>query len=1136
MSDKEMQLKRAKTSLIAHDYETAKRIYKSLISEDPDNLELKIQLGNLYVKSGEDEMALTCFEEIDNLQPGNVDVLLALGGIYRRLERYEDSIFALERAIDTGEKGIQISYSLGFTYRQMGKYSSAIECFQSVVDQNPRDVLAFNHLGAIYALQNNHEKAISTYLHGLKLDPNHPVLQLNIAKSMEVIGENKKALSYYEGALRSKPGWTEAIDGYANLLLKDNQVQEADNVVSRALKINPDDVKMHTAMGKVYNRKSVFDHAEQEFKKALSKNDKYSPALTGLAFSQEQQGKHSEAAETIQKATKISPEDVSILKQSANILLSANYLSAAYEKISHLWKIDQNDVETVNLLGQYYIVHGDEDKIEACFDRIERVKPDYTDVYRDWGKRYYQIADLKNAEDYLKVAVHENSKDSDALLQLARVYENQGKDIEALNILGKARKVDGCNAAVKKAVEQIEQKEHISSEDEIADADMDMNADFIDDTGFDTEISLANDGETDAGLYNPVMPSMEDRRKFENKNAGAESPIDFDADAEIDRSVEYDPNRSLENLIDTEHDNVDSVIPHDVDSDVEHPANANPYASNPSGAPGAVPSGLSPVGAAPAYSSDGAQPVSASAHGAPSSAYSPSAPASVPSDSDEMNVAETADSVPSLAEAASENENFDFNQFGTEDLSGDTDDLVSIDEIMSGDPEIDSKNPNENLIDIDVPVDEDDDEQKLLSEEREMNLAEIADAATPKDDYGFEDENVNPPKENPRAEPKRDFFKSEDISANDRSDEPVYIPENTEKPAPMPNQNPVPPRENESEPRQYDARHQPKPISDDDYLSLERQIQRVSNSADNAAYTANQAWRAAQFANDFAQNAADKIKKAERNIEEKIADQIDDKLDGVDRKIKNRIDNLLEKKFSENFDEKIEDKIKEKIGDDLYSKISETIDNFVVTPDAELYNSKSQKEVSDVIEEEDFQAEMSKQLEEKASAEIDEEIKKLGDLGAPSEADMMLKKAVDTLPSIVAAIANKDVAEEFSTSLDMFKKLRDMLEFLPPAKKKQFMTSHNRLMLDYIIAKLSGKPGLFATISALIESGIVARPTPTEEITSDIAMDPSDDENIIALVSTVMQTLRNLCENLEDDYLRDALDSEILELLEKIKS
>ena len=49
-------------------------------------------------------------------------------------------------------------------------------------------------------------------------------------------------------------------------------------------------------------------------------------------------------------------------------------------------------------------------------------------------------------------------------------------------------------------------------------------------------------------------------------------------------------------------------------------------------------------------------------------------------------------------------------------------------------------------------------------------------------------------------------------------------------------------------------------------------------------------------------------------------------------------------------------------------------------------------------------------------------------------------------------------------------------------------------------------------------------------------MDPSDDENIIALVSTVMQTLRNLCENLEDDYLRDALDSEILELLEKIKS
>ena len=1100
MSDKEMQLKRAKTALIAHDYETATRIYKSLIRDDPKDLDLKIQLGNLYVKSGEDELALSCFEEIDKEQPGNVDVLLALGGIYRRLERYDDSIFALEEAIDTGEKGIQISYSLGFTYRQMGKYSSAIECFQSVVDQNPRDVLAFNHLGAIYALQNDHEKAIATYLHGLKLDPNHPVLQLNIAKSMEAVGETKKALSYYEGALRSKPGWTEAIDAYANLLLKDNMVQEADDVVSRALKINPDDVKMHTAMGKVYNRKSVFEHAEAEFKKALSKNESYSPALSGLAYSQDAQGKHSEAAETIQKAMKLSPNDVSILKQSANILLSANYLPAAYEKISHLWKLDKNDVETVNLLGQYYILHKDEDKIEKCFDEIERIKPDYTDVYRDWGKRYFQAGELKDAEDYLNVAVHENAKDTEALLQLAKLYDLQGKTVEALNMLGKAGKIDSFNSAIKKAAERLEAKNNHGSEEEMADADidmsMDLNSDFADESGFNTEISLADESEE----VSPFDSAMGDGNSGQNANADAETPIDFDADAEDDDSIEYDPNRALENLIDTENDSVDKVIPREPSDEAD-----------------SVPESRGQPGGALPYASS-VQPTEARA---------------VPAD----GVSSPADADVPVVE--SEPETFDFNQFGSEDLSGDTDDLVSIDEIMSGDPEIDSKNPDEDLVNIDMPVDEDDD-SSFSSDERKMNMAEIAEASEP-DDYGFEEEKpVSAPRNAHnefRGERNPDLFKTEDLGNSRVDDEPVYISGSNsdfaseESPSPAPQ-------------RQYDSRHQPRQLSDNEYLSLERQIQRVANSADNAAYTANQAWKAAQFANDYAQNAEYKMKNAERKIDDKIDDKIEDKLDGVEGKIKDklskiddRIEDMLEKKFAERLDSRIEDKIKEKIGDDLNSKVSETIDNFLVAPDPELYAEEQMKNSSEEPQAEEPVAEEKKAAEkpdEKEPAETENKAEFVEE--KPSEADLMLSKAVETLPSIVAAIANKDVAEEFSTSLDMFHKLREMLEYLPPAKKKQFMTSRNRLMLDYIIAKLSGKPGLFATVSALLASGVVTRPNATDEITSDIDLSMADDENIIALVSSVMQTLRQLCENLEDDYLRDALDSEILGLLEKIKS
>ena len=989
MSDKETQLKRAKSAMISHDYETATRIYKSLIQENASDIDLKVQLGNLYVKSGQDRKALKIFEEIDALRPNDVDALLALGGIYRRLNEFQKSIDSLEKAKDTGKKGALISYNLGFTYRQMGELDSAIQCFQDVIDENPRDVLAFNHLGAIFALQNDHEKAVATYQHGLKLDPNHPVLQFNMAKSMEALGEKAKAQSYYEGALRSKPGWPEAIDAYSDLLLKDDKVKEADDMVSRALEVNPDDVKMHTAMGRVYGRKSVYDQAEVEFKKALSRDGEYSPALTGLADSQSKQGKHSEAAATIEKASKLSPNDVSILKQTAQILLSANYLPAAYEKISHLWKTRQDDADVVNLLGQYYIVHGDSDKIESCFDKIEQIDPNYTDVYKDWGERFYQVGDEKNAEDYLKVAVHENPRDSSSMVKLANLYAIQGKSQDALDLLSQASRNDEHNVAVKKALDKMEKKVLSGKKG----------------GNFDRE-----NGIFDAPVQNPEAEKVEEIQEEEPAplDSAEENP------AEFQDSVDSDPAFSEEDLGDA-----DDEIPYDVASS------------------------LDPL-----------------------------------IDPDEgLDFGEKVDSEDEILPLADN----DVEYFRKETVSApkieEPDDIVSIDNIVSKSKE--EIGGGDELIDFDAPIDEEDAED-------------------------FESKRA--------PEQGRDsFFRSEEIGGK-HEDTPLMLPadgneddDEWRNPAPR---------------RKSDQRHQPKQISDDDYYSLERQIQRVANSADNAAYTANQAWRAAQFANDYAQNAEDKIRNAEKRLSRNM-------------------DEMLEDKFAEALDAKIEEKIREKIGDDLNAKISDTIDNFVTPPDTSIPEEETSEDVDKAVDDAltslgfDVDSGEGGSVEDFAENGIESEDEESAD----SEAERMLRRAVEMLPSIVEAIENKTVEEEFSLSLDMFKKLREMLEFLPPAKKKQFMTSRTRLMLDYIIARLSGRPGLFATISALLNSGLITRsPTPTDEITSDLTIDASSEEDVVELVGSVFETLRGLCESLEDEYLRDALDTEILELLEKIKS
>ncbi len=241
MAQNQLLLSRARSAVIARDFALAARLYKQLLRDDKDNIQLLNQLGNLYIKAGKDDQALGVFKRISELDSENCEPLITIGGIYRRLKRYDESIGTLEQALAIDGDNALISYNLGFTYKIMGDMENAISCFEDTIEMNPDDVLAYNHLGAIYASKGEYEKAVQTYQRGLNVDANHPVLLLNLAKSYEALGEYEKACAAYSGALRSRPLWNDAIDGYSRLLITVKRPREAYNLVNRAIAVNPKD-------------------------------------------------------------------------------------------------------------------------------------------------------------------------------------------------------------------------------------------------------------------------------------------------------------------------------------------------------------------------------------------------------------------------------------------------------------------------------------------------------------------------------------------------------------------------------------------------------------------------------------------------------------------------------------------------------------------------------------------------------------------------------------------------------------------------------------------------------------------------------------------------------------------------------
>ncbi|MBQ6057447.1 MAG: tetratricopeptide repeat protein [Treponema sp.] len=112
---------------------------------------------------------------------------------------------------------------------------------------------------------------------------------------------------------------------------------------------------------------------------------------------------------------------------------------------------------------------------------------------------------------------------------------------------------------------------------------------------------------------------------------------------------------------------------------------------------------------------------------------------------------------------------------------------------------------------------------------------------------------------------------------------------------------------------------------------------------------------------------------------------------------------------------------------------------------------------------------------------------------------------------------DKESLEQFKKELEMFKKLKEMLTFLPEEKRNAFFSSKTRILLDYIITRLSGAPGLCKTADSMIENGSVTA------WSGDNSTAKEGDE----LVHEVFGIMENLAGQIADESLRSAMLKEL---------
>lgn len=138
--------------------------------------------------------------------------------------------------------------------------------------------------------------------------------------------------------------------------------------------------------------------------------------------------------------------------------------------------------------------------------------------------------------------------------------------------------------------------------------------------------------------------------------------------------------------------------------------------------------------------------------------------------------------------------------------------------------------------------------------------------------------------------------------------------------------------------------------------------------------------------------------------------------------------------------------------------------------------------------------------------------------------ETLVSQVSDVLPKLSSFLDSSEEEARFQKEIELFKRLRQFGEQLPFEQRAKFLAGRVRLLLDYIIARLSGRPGLLRTASE------VRRQNNIQENDMQIAINGNNRRDIV----NVLKDMENLTFYLEDKNLSKALIVVVEEVVDKL--
>jgi tetratricopeptide (TPR) repeat protein len=348
------------------DYEGAMKIYRDFLKSYPENYTVLSRYVQLMFAFNKQKEAIPYVETMISLDPNDLNLKARLGILYSDEKRFDEAKGIFREILTAVPDSDKILYYLASLHLQTQEINEALDYFSRIPENSTLFLESSFQIAQILQvmayseyLQGNEGEKAAQYKKFIKdIVGKYPVvaveLSSNIAFYYENTGNLKEAISSL-GAWRGKEGFTENHDYYlASLHEKAKDFNSSREIIESLIEKNPENAHALNFLGySLVERGIEMEHAYGLIKKAVSLKPEDGYIRDSLGWYYYKTGQYDKALEHIKKAWELTKNDVVITKHLALVYKELKEFEQAkrfyLEALRHC-KVESERKEVINAL------------------------------------------------------------------------------------------------------------------------------------------------------------------------------------------------------------------------------------------------------------------------------------------------------------------------------------------------------------------------------------------------------------------------------------------------------------------------------------------------------------------------------------------------------------------------------------------------------------------------------------------------------------------------------------------------------------------------------------------------------------------------------------------------------------------